>query len=151
MNALDIALAESLSDLRRYVDDTMFVTLAWQVWEIFGACFYGVRINALLVLGHKRFSLGKLLPTINGSKMESIFDTLAWQNQCVAGAWTQKSLVRKIVAWTINGSEMESIFVKLVPSRVFRCVNAFDASIPQFISVLRNENIKLTGRWVATF
>ncbi|TMW58955.1 hypothetical protein Poli38472_007100 [Pythium oligandrum] len=54
--------ASALNDMRDEVDSTMFKLQPWQSWEIFGACFYAVRINALLVLGHSPVKLGDLLP-----------------------------------------------------------------------------------------
>ncbi|KAG4230063.1 hypothetical protein PC116_g21620 [Phytophthora cactorum] len=40
----------------------MFDLQPWQSWEKFGACFYAVRINALLALGYSTVTLGDLLP-----------------------------------------------------------------------------------------
>ncbi|KAL3659039.1 hypothetical protein V7S43_015923 [Phytophthora oleae] len=44
------------------VDLTLFDLPPWQSWVIFGACFYAVRINALLVLGYSTVTLEELLP-----------------------------------------------------------------------------------------
>lgn len=44
--------ANALKDMREEVDSTMSILQPWQSWEMFGACFYAVRINALLALGH---------------------------------------------------------------------------------------------------
>lgn len=55
--------AKSLNDLKKYVDDPMLDVQAWQSGEVFGACFYAVRINALRVLGHTTVTLEKLLPS----------------------------------------------------------------------------------------
>ncbi|POM67140.1 Crinkler (CRN) family protein [Phytophthora palmivora] len=54
--------ADSLNDLHQYVDKTTFSTQAWYSWEIFGACFYAVRINALLLLVFETVTLKELLP-----------------------------------------------------------------------------------------
>ncbi|KAG2808646.1 hypothetical protein PC111_g16393 [Phytophthora cactorum] len=54
--------ATALMDMSEMVDSTMFDLQPWQSWEKFGACFYAVRINALLALGYSTVTLGDLLP-----------------------------------------------------------------------------------------
>ncbi|KAK1930418.1 hypothetical protein P3T76_014089 [Phytophthora citrophthora] len=54
--------AAALSDMEKLVDSELFVREPWQSWEIFGACFYAVRINALLVIGRSTVTLEELLP-----------------------------------------------------------------------------------------
>ncbi|KAE8907100.1 hypothetical protein PF005_g8071 [Phytophthora fragariae] len=67
------AFASALNDLHALVDTTMFDLPPWQSWEMFGACFYAVRINALLVLGLSTVTLGELLPgTMMSVKTRSI-------------------------------------------------------------------------------
>ncbi|KAF4133624.1 hypothetical protein GN958_ATG16961 [Phytophthora infestans] len=67
-NSAEKAFALSLSDLKTHVDDTMLILKAWQSKAMFGAYFYAVRINALLVPGHSTVTLGKLL---SGALMDS--------------------------------------------------------------------------------
>ncbi|EEY53066.1 Crinkler (CRN) family protein [Phytophthora infestans T30-4] len=98
--------ATALDDMSEMVDSTMFALQPWQSWEIFGACFYAVRINALLVLGHSTATLGDLLP---GARMSE---------------------------------ETRQISVKLVPSRVVRCAEAFGSLTPQLISNKFNQQEK---------
>ncbi|KAG2962182.1 hypothetical protein PC118_g21573 [Phytophthora cactorum] len=99
--------ATALMDMSEMVDSTMFALQPWQSWEVFGACFYAVRINALLVLGHSTVTLGDLLP---GTRMSG---------------------------------ETRNISVKLVPSRVFRCAEAFGPSTPRLISRQINQLEKI--------
>jgi hypothetical protein len=49
-------LIQNLSILRDDVDLRTFATEPWQLWEIFGACFHALRINAFLILGHTAVS-----------------------------------------------------------------------------------------------
>ncbi|KAL3659399.1 hypothetical protein V7S43_015670 [Phytophthora oleae] len=56
------SFATALMDTRDLVDKTLFDLDPWQSWGMFRACFYAVRINALLVLGHSTVTLGELLP-----------------------------------------------------------------------------------------
>ncbi|KAF4028105.1 hypothetical protein GN244_ATG20237 [Phytophthora infestans] len=98
--------ATALNDMSEMVDSTMFALQPWQSWEMFGACFYAVRINALLVLGHSTATLGDLLP---GARMSE---------------------------------ETRQISVKLVPSRVVRCAEAFGSLTPQLISNKFNQQEK---------
>ncbi|KAF4032782.1 hypothetical protein GN244_ATG15289 [Phytophthora infestans] len=100
------AFAAALNDMSEMVDSTMFALQLWQSWEMFGACFYAVRINALLVLGHSTVKLGDLLP---GARMSE---------------------------------ETRQISVKLVPSRVVRCAEAFGSLIPRLISNKFNQQEK---------
>ncbi|KAG1705589.1 hypothetical protein DVH05_003276 [Phytophthora capsici] len=104
--------ATALMDMGNMVDREMFDLQPWQSWEVFGACFYAVRINALLVLGHSTVTLGKLLPG------------------------------------TLMTRETQSISVKLVPSRVFRCGEAFGSSTPRLISHRDNQLVK--NDWTST-
>jgi hypothetical protein len=60
--------AKALDDMKNMVDLTMFDLQPWQSWEMFGACFYAVRINALLVLGYSTVTLEHLFP---GARMSS--------------------------------------------------------------------------------
>ncbi|KAF1778310.1 hypothetical protein GQ600_26818 [Phytophthora cactorum] len=46
--------ATALMDMSEMVDSTMFALQPWQSWEVFGACFYAVRINACWCLGTRR-------------------------------------------------------------------------------------------------
>lgn len=55
----DFALA--FNDMRKMVDALMFDLPPWQLWEMFGACFYAVRINASLVLKRSTVMLKTLL------------------------------------------------------------------------------------------
>lgn len=65
--------ASALNDMRDEVDSTMFKLQPWQSWEMFGACFYAVRINALLALGHSTVTLRNLLPgTLMSGKTSAI-------------------------------------------------------------------------------
>ncbi|KAF4146719.1 hypothetical protein GN958_ATG04098 [Phytophthora infestans] len=98
--------ATALDDMSEMVDSTMFALQPWQSWEMFGACFYAVRINALLVLGHSTVTLGDLLP---GARMSD---------------------------------ETRRISVKLVPSRVVQCAEAFGSLTPQLISNKFNQQEK---------
>ncbi|KAF4032779.1 hypothetical protein GN244_ATG15286 [Phytophthora infestans] len=98
--------ATALNDMSEMVDSTMFAVQPWQSWEMFGACFYAVRINALLVLGHSTVTLGDLLP---GARMSD---------------------------------ETRRISVKLVPSRVVQCAEAFGSLTPQLISNKFNQQEK---------
>ncbi|RLN73192.1 hypothetical protein BBO99_00009522 [Phytophthora kernoviae] len=69
----DRDFAGALKDMREEVDSAMFKVQPWQSWEMFGACFYAVRINALLVLGHSTVTLGDLLPgTLMSAKTRAI-------------------------------------------------------------------------------
>jgi hypothetical protein len=45
-------LLQNLHILSQHVDHRTFVTEPWQLWEVFGACFHALRINALQILGH---------------------------------------------------------------------------------------------------
>ncbi|KAH9098871.1 hypothetical protein LEN26_016554, partial [Aphanomyces euteiches] len=63
----EVSFVFALNDLFKFVDSTLFDILPWQSWEVFGACFYACRINALLVLGHSTVMLGDLL---HGAKMD---------------------------------------------------------------------------------
>lgn len=58
------SLAIALMDMKEMVDDTIFDLQPWQLWKMFGACFYAVRTNALLVLGHSTVTLKDLLPGV---------------------------------------------------------------------------------------
>ncbi|KAF4032784.1 hypothetical protein GN244_ATG15291 [Phytophthora infestans] len=100
------AFATALNDMSEMVDSTMFALQPWQSWEMFGACFYAVRINALLVLGHSTVKLRDLLP---GAQMSE---------------------------------ETRHISVKLVPSRVVQCAEAFGSLTPQLISNKFNQQEK---------
>ncbi|EGZ04335.1 hypothetical protein PHYSODRAFT_536652, partial [Phytophthora sojae] len=53
----EIFFAAALSDIEELVDSELFVREPWQSWEMFGACFYAARINALLVLGRSTVTL----------------------------------------------------------------------------------------------
>jgi len=44
-------LTQNLQYLRDHVDNVLFVVEPWQLWEKFGACFFAMRVNALLLLG----------------------------------------------------------------------------------------------------
>ncbi|KAK1938961.1 hypothetical protein P3T76_009036 [Phytophthora citrophthora] len=48
--------------MNELVDSELFGLPNWQSWVLFGACFYAVRINALLVLGYSTVTLEDLLP-----------------------------------------------------------------------------------------
>ncbi|KAF4032786.1 hypothetical protein GN244_ATG15296 [Phytophthora infestans] len=100
------AFATALDDMSEMVDSTMFALQPWQSWEIFGACFYAVRINALLVLGHSTVKLRDLL---HGARMSE---------------------------------ETRHISVKLVPSRVVQCAEAFGSLTPRLISNKFNQQEK---------
>jgi hypothetical protein len=42
--------------MKEHVDLRTYATEPWQLWEIFGACFHALRINALQILGHNMCS-----------------------------------------------------------------------------------------------
>ncbi|KAF0717355.1 Aste57867_2340 [Aphanomyces stellatus] len=63
----EVSFVFALKDLFKFVDSKLFDILPWQSCEVFGACFYALRINALLVLGHSTVILGDLL---HGAKMD---------------------------------------------------------------------------------
>jgi hypothetical protein len=46
-------LVQNLKYLRDNVDNVLFNVESWQAWEVFGACFFAMRVNALLLLGHE--------------------------------------------------------------------------------------------------
>jgi hypothetical protein len=49
-----------LRELIEKVDDQLYEKPAWQIWEIFGAYFHALRINALLILGFDTVKIGEL-------------------------------------------------------------------------------------------
>ncbi|KAH9154108.1 hypothetical protein AeRB84_003755 [Aphanomyces euteiches] len=53
--------ALAIEDLFVLVDSKLFAIPPWRSWEVFGACFYALRINALLVLGQSTVTIGDLL------------------------------------------------------------------------------------------
>ena len=51
----------TLKSLISNVDDMVYSSLRpWQLWEVFGAHFHALRINALMILGHKKVLLREL-------------------------------------------------------------------------------------------
>jgi hypothetical protein len=105
--------ASALNDMRNSVDLTMFHLQPWQSWEMFGACFYAVRINALLALGHSTVTLRDLLPgTLMSSETSAIFVKLVPSRviRCAGafGASTPQLIPRKgnqleTIDWTSGG------------------------------------------------
>ena len=107
------AFASALWVMRTEVDEAMFNVQPWQSWEMFGACFYAVRINALLVLGHSTMTLEELLP---GTRMSAATRAISVQLvssrvvRCAGafGASTPRLLPRKgnqleTIDWTSGG------------------------------------------------
>ncbi|KAG2503037.1 hypothetical protein JM16_009191, partial [Phytophthora kernoviae] len=109
----DRDFAGALKDMREEVDSAMFKVQPWQSWEMFGACFYAVRINALLVLGHSTVTLGDLLPgTLMSAKTRAISVKLVPSRviRCAGafGASTPRFIPRKgnqleTIDWTSGG------------------------------------------------
>jgi hypothetical protein len=54
-------LLQNLKYLKEYVDDVLFNDEPWYSWEKFGACFFAMRVNSLLVLGHNAVPFSHLL------------------------------------------------------------------------------------------
>jgi hypothetical protein len=54
-------LIESLYSLHRHVDEVAYDLQPWQLWEKFGAYFYALRINSLIVIGRNEVYLSQLL------------------------------------------------------------------------------------------
>ena len=46
-------LLQNLRILSEHVDRHTYATEPWQLWEVFGACFHALRINALQILGKR--------------------------------------------------------------------------------------------------
>lgn len=46
-------LLQNLRILSKHVDRYTYATEPWQLWEVFGACFHALRINALQILGKR--------------------------------------------------------------------------------------------------
>ena len=46
-------LLQNLRILSEHVDRYTYATEPWQLWEVFGACFHALRINALQILGYR--------------------------------------------------------------------------------------------------
>eukprot|EP00978_Attheya_sp_CCMP212_P014004 scaffold35412_cov47-Attheya_sp.AAC.1 len=62
-NPLSLAkkcLLQNLRYLRDNIDATLFDNPRWLQWEKFGACFFAMRINALLILGMSAVSFHRL-------------------------------------------------------------------------------------------
>jgi hypothetical protein len=59
-------LLQNLAYLKRNVDDVLFDNESWLSWEKFGACFFAMRVNSLLVLKHTVVPFARLL---RGSKL----------------------------------------------------------------------------------
>jgi len=61
-SAAEKHFADSLKDLDQLVNSKVFALPKWKLWELFGACFYAIRMNVLLALGRSTVTLGELLP-----------------------------------------------------------------------------------------
>ncbi|KAF0701561.1 Aste57867_7999 [Aphanomyces stellatus] len=61
LSQAEVFFASAIVDMREFVDSKLFDIPPWKSWEVFGACFYALRINALLFLGHSTVKLGSLL------------------------------------------------------------------------------------------
>jgi hypothetical protein len=63
---LVLTIKQMISD----VDERIAKEDPWKLWEVFGAYFYALRINSLMVLGHTRIELRQILfgADINGIK-----------------------------------------------------------------------------------
>jgi len=55
-------LIQNLAFLHRHVDDVLYDLEPWQLWEKFGACFFALRVNAFLLLGHTSVSFLEVCP-----------------------------------------------------------------------------------------
>jgi hypothetical protein len=53
-------LVQNLQYLNHQVDSTLFNDPPWYSWEKFGACFFAMRINSLLLRGHTRVPFAEL-------------------------------------------------------------------------------------------
>lgn len=54
-------LLQNLKYLNEHVDAVLFDNDPWYSWEKFGACFFAMRVNSLLVLGHNAVPFSRLL------------------------------------------------------------------------------------------
>ena len=54
-------LLQNLKYLKANVDDVLFDNEPWYSWEKFGACFFAMRVNSLLVLGYNTVPFSRLL------------------------------------------------------------------------------------------
>jgi len=54
-------LLQNLKYLEQYVDNVLFNDESWYSWKKFGACFFAMRVNSLLVLGHNVVPFARLL------------------------------------------------------------------------------------------
>jgi len=54
-------LVQNLKYLTEHVDNVLFDNLPWYSWEKFGACFFAMRVNALLVMKDKAVPFHRLL------------------------------------------------------------------------------------------
>ncbi len=71
----DKCLVQNLRYLRDHVDKVLYDLDPWQLWEKFSACFFAMRVNALLLIGQQKCEFSALCgqaasATVNGCCVE---------------------------------------------------------------------------------
>ncbi len=69
-------LLQNLRFLRDHVDRVVYDLEPWQLWEKFGACFFALRVNALLMLGNAKIAFNELCrgSFMNGCTQEVLLE-----------------------------------------------------------------------------
>ena len=53
-------LVQNLKYLVQHVDDVLYASEPWQLWEKFGACFFAMKVNSFIMLGKTQLKFSEL-------------------------------------------------------------------------------------------